>query len=181
MNIKISYLTEHNLNDLPEWKSFPCSCKYCRYWQSPHEFNADDKNERKKSTDNRRQWFDGVKREFGECGIIIYVDEKPIGFAQYAPPKFFSTVVHYPIIPSPDAVYISCLFIFEKKYRNQGFGTVLLNAILEDLEKRDIKTVETIARKNNPENPSGPVEFYLANKFIIYKDDKEFPLVRLEL
>lgn len=58
---------------------------------------------------------------------------------------------------------------------------MLLNAILEDLEKRDIKTVEAIARKNNPENPSGPVEFYLANKFIIYKDDKEFPLVRLEL
>lgn len=58
---------------------------------------------------------------------------------------------------------------------------MLLNAILEDLEKRHIKTVETIARKNNPENPSGPVEFYLKNKFIIYKDDKEFPLVRLEL
>lgn len=181
MNIKISYLTEQNLNDLPEWKSFPYSCKYCRYWQSPHEFKTDDKNERKKSTDNRLKWLEVVKRDFGECGIIIYVDEKPIGFAQYAPTKFFSTVVHYPIIPSPDAVFISCLFIFEKKCRNQGFGTVLLNAVLEDLEKRRIKTVETIARKNNPENPTGPVEFYLTNKFIIYKDDKEFPLVRLEL
>lgn len=181
MNIKISYLGEQNLNDLPEWKSFPYSCTYCRYWQFPHEPKTNDKNERQKSTDKRRQWLEDVKHECGECGIIISVDQKPIGFAQYAPPKFFSTVVHYPIIPSPDAIFISCLFIFEKKHRNQGFGTVLLNAILEDLEKRHIKTVETIARKNNPENPSGPVEFYLKNKFIIYKDDKEFPLVRLEL
>lgn len=181
MKIKVAYITEQNLKDLPEWVSFPYSCKYCLYWQSPHEFKVQNKSEVKKSMDKKLQWLKYVKSEFGECAIVIYIDKEPIGFAQYAPPKFSPNIVHYPISPSPDAVFISCLFIFRKKYRKQGFGTVLLNAVLEDLEKRYIKAVETIARKNNPENPSGPVEFYLKNEFSIHKDDKEFPLLRLEL
>lgn len=181
MKIKVAYITEHNLKDLPEWTSFPYSCKYCLYWQSPYEFKVRNKSEVKKSMDKKLQWLKHVKSEFGGCAIVIHVDKKPIGFAQYAPPKFFPNVIHYPNLPSPDAAFISCLFIFGKKYKGQGFGTVLLNAVLEDLEKRHIKAVETIARKNSPENPSGPVELYLKNEFSIYEDDKEFPLLRLEL
>jgi len=36
-------------------------------------------------------------------------------------------------------------------------------------------------RKNNFDNPSDPVEFYLKNGFKIYKDDKGFPLMRFDL
>jgi hypothetical protein len=49
------------------------------------------------------------------------------------------------------------------------------------LRKRGVKAVETFARKNNPNNPSGPVEFYLKNGFRVLRDDPEFPLMRLEL
>lgn len=58
---------------------------------------------------------------------------------------------------------------------------MLLKTIIEDLMKRRFKAVETFAGRNNYDNPSGPVEFYLKNGFRIFKDDKEFPLVRLDL
>jgi hypothetical protein len=41
--------------------------------------------------------------------------------------------------------------------------------------------METFARKGSSDNPSGPVEFYLVEGFRIFRDDKEFPLVRLDL
>jgi len=78
-------------------------------------------------------------------------------------------------------VLISCLFIAQKEYRGRGLGKQLLQSIIEDLRKRGVKAVETFARKNNPNNPSGPVEFYLKNGFKIHRDDPEYPLMRLEL
>jgi hypothetical protein len=60
-------------------------------------------------------------------------------------------------------------------------GRQLLQSIISDLRDRRINAVETFARKNKPDKPSGLIEFYLRNGFRIYKGDKEFPLMRLEL
>jgi len=73
------------------------------------------------------------------------------------------------------------LFIFEKGLRRQTLGGKLLHSIIDDLKDREIKVVETFARKSNANNPSGPVEFYLRNGFEIYRSDPEFPLMRLGL
>ncbi len=58
-------------------------------------------------------------------------------------------------------------------------GSQLLQNIIDDLKKREIEAVETFARKGKPDNPSGPVKLYLRNGFRIQKDDKEFPLMRI--
>lgn len=181
MKIKFSYVAEEKLKNLPERPSFPYSCKYCLYWEFPHTFKIASKNEIRSKIEKKVAWLRNVRHEFGECAITLSVDKKTIGYAQYAPPKFLPQTTYYPVFPSPDAVLISCLFIFYKKYRRQGFGTVLLNAVIENLEKRNVKAVEVIARKESADNPAGPVEFYIRNKFTIFRDDKEFPLMRYEL
>lgn len=76
---------------------------------------------------------------------------------------------------------ISCLFIAEKEYRRRGLGKKLLQSVIEDLRRRGVKAVETFARRNNPNNPSGLMEFYLKNGFMVLRDDPEFPLMRIEL
>ncbi len=181
MKIKLSYVTEKNFKNLPEWSSFPYSCKYCIYWEFPHAFKNKPKQEIKGEIEKKVQWLQNVRSEFGECAIMLSIDKKVIGYAQYAPPKFLPHTAHYPVLASPDAILISCLFIFHKKFRRQGFGTILLNAVVEDLEKKGMKAIEVIARKDNPDNPAGPVEFYLKNGFTIYKDDNQFPLMRFKL
>jgi hypothetical protein len=181
VKLDFAFVTEKNLTELPEFENFPYSCKYCLYWESPQAFHLENKETSIRLLNKKLQWFKNVREEFGECAILIYVDKKPVGYAQYAPPEYFPNVVNYPVVPSPDAVFISCLFIFNKIHRRKGLCTILLNAVIENLEKINIRAVETIARKKNDENPSGSVDLYLQNNFIIYKDDKEFPLMRLDL
>lgn len=182
MRIEVVNLTERNLNDAPEWPSHPFSCKYCIYWEFPEEC-TDPTNEKKEDMLKKKlEWLESVNKKFGNCGKIVYANERSVGYAQYAPPEFFPGLADYESgPPSNEAVLISCLFIPEKEFRRVGLGSRLLQSIIDDLRERKIKTVETFARKNKPDNSSGPVEFYLKNGFRIYKDDPEFPLMRMDL
>lgn len=181
MKIKIANLTEENLKDAPEWDSHPFSCKYCIYWEFPEECIDPAKEKKEDMLEKKLSWLQNTSKIFGNCGKIVYVDGKPAGYAQYAPPKLLPNSASYPSLPSDDAVLISCLFIPQKGLRRHGVGSQILQSIIDDLRKRKVKALETFARKDNSDNPSGPMEFYLRNGFKIYKDDKEFPLMRLEL
>jgi len=182
MNIEIVNLTQENLIDAPEWFTHPFSCKYCTYWECLEE-RADPAAEEKSDMIRRKlEWLGRVRNEWGNCGKIAYWDGQPIGYAQYAPLRYLPRSVDYDSgPPSDDAVLISCLFIPQKQFRRLGIGNQLLRSIIDELKERHQEAVETFARKGNPDNPSGPVEFYLTNGFHIYRDDKEFPLMRLDL
>jgi GNAT superfamily N-acetyltransferase len=180
MIVEIVSLTENNLIEAPEWEEYPFSCKYCTYWEFPRE--RKDSSKKEETLAKKLEWLRSARKAFGECGKIMYVDGKPVGYAQYAPPKMFPLSAEYPSgPPSEDAVLIFCLFIAHKEYRGKGLGSLLLQSIVEDLKGRGVKAVETFARKNNTNNPSGPVELYLKNGFMIFRDDPEFPLMKLEL
>lgn len=182
MEIEILNLTEENLRDAPEWKTPPFSCKYCIYWEFLEECIDPAKEKKEELIQKKLEWLRDTNRLFGNCGKILYVDGKAVGYAQYAPHKFLPRSADYQTgPPSKDAVLISCLFIPHKEFRRLDLGSKLLQSIIDDLRSRRIKTCETFARKGNSNNPSGPVEFYLKNGFRIYNDDKEFPLMRLEL
>ena len=180
MKIEIVDLTEKNLKDTPEWESPPFSCRYCIYWEFAVGFiePAKEKNDIMKK---KLRWLKNTREVFGSCGKILYVNRKPSGYAQYAPSTLLPNSANYPSLPSNDAVLIACLFIVNKDLRRRGLGSYLLKSIIDDLRIRRVKAAETFARKGSPENPSGPVEFYLRNGFRIYKDDLEFPLMRLDL
>jgi len=172
MKREILPLTEGNLKDAPEWDSHPFSCKYCLYWEFPEEFSDPEKEKKEDMMQKKLRWLSQTRERFGDCGRIAYLDGKPAGYAQYAPPN---------LLPSEDAVFIGCLFISDSKLRRSGLGSQILQSIVNELKEKGVRTVETFARKGNPNNPSGPMEFYLKNGFRIYKDDKEFPLMRLDL
>jgi len=182
MKIEVTNLTEENLKDAPEWDTHPFSCKYCIWWEFP-DLCIDPAKEKKEDIIQKKlKWLRNTNKVFGNCGKIVYVNRKPVGYAQYALPKLLPHSVDYQSgPPSDDAALISCLFIPQKEFRRLGLGRQLLFNIIDDLRKRGIKAVETFARKGKPDNPSGPVVFYLRSGFRIHKDPKEFPLMRLDL
>ena len=182
MKHRIVELTENNLVQAPEWDSRPFSCKWCLYWEHP-ELLIDPKKEKKEEVFQRKlAWLRRVQKEFGECGKLLYVGQEAVGYAQYAPARFLPNAAAYPAGPaSKDAVLISCLFIAREEYRRQGLGTLLLEEILSELQRRGITAAETFARLGGAENPSGPVELYLKHGFHVFRDDEEFPLMRLVL
>jgi len=123
-----------------------------------------------------------VRREFGECGRLLYADGQAVGYAQYGPPSFFPNARSCPAGPvSDDAVFLACLFFPSRAHRGRGWGSLLLQDILRELRSRGLSTLETFARKESAENPSGPAAFYLRHGFQILRDDPEFPLLRLNL
>ena len=182
MSINISNLAKGNLGSISTWDDYPFSCKYCLYWQCPDEYKR-FKNAKKQTLIRKKSlWVQDTKRLFGECGKLLSLNGVPIAYAQFAPPEFLpGSAIYQSASPDYDAVLISCLFIPKLKNRGKGYGTELLENILIDLRARGIGAVETFARKGNPDNPSGPMSFYIKNGFSIVKDDDEFPLLRIDL
>lgn len=182
MKVELLDLTEENLIEAPEWESHPFSCKYCLYWEHP-ELLIDPAKEKKEEMFRRKlAWLRLVRAEFGPCGKLLYLDGRAVGYAQYAQARFLPNSRNYPPGPvSEGSVLIACLFIPRKEQRGRGLGHLLLQSILNDLRARGVKAVESFARRGSSANPSGPVELYLKHGFHVHRDDKEFPLMRLEL
>ena len=181
MNIRVLNLTPDTLERLPELNSTPSSCKYCVYWEYPELSDDRISSNKKIVMKMKKEWIEKVNREFGDCGRLLSLNNRIIGYSAYAPARYYANVIHYPLIPEPDVVLIACLFVFEKKHRRAGFGTVLLNAVIEDLENRKIGAVQVIGQKDSDNNPAGPAEFYLKNGFMLFHDHPEFPILRLDI
>lgn len=182
MAIKIANLTKENIVSIPTWNEYPFSCKYCLFWQCPDEYKHLETNEKQTLLQKKSLWLQDTKRLFGDCGKLLLVKGIPVAYAQFAPPEFLPGSAFYQsATPDYDSVLISCLFVPQRKQRGKGYGTKLLEDILIDLKGRGIGAVETFARKGNPENPSGPVSFYTRNGFKVFKDDVEYPLLRMDL
>jgi len=183
MEVEIRDINESNVKDIPEF------CRNCLYWGFPEEFErtkAEPSKYKQELEDKKREWILQTLREFGTCGKILYYNNKPVGYTEYGPSSRFPNIREYQSQPieklEEGVVFLSCLFISDKNLRGKGLGERLLNSVIEDLKKRGLKAVETYARRGSPDNPSGPVEFYLKKGFYI-KDETglDFPIVRLDL
>lgn len=173
--LKLVPVTKDNFKDIPE------PCRRCTYWQTTGEFSGKDMTE--KMEKKRLKWFLKMKKEHGcSGGFIAYHNSTPLGFVQRALAKYFPNTKEYRAgPPNENAAFLACLYISQEENRKKGLGTLMLKEEISRLKELDYKAVETFARKSNPENPSGPLEFYLKNGFKIKHNDTDFPLVRLEL
>lgn len=158
----------------------PEPCRFCLYWQTSGELQPKrGKDELEKA---KLEWLASVEKAFRNCTIIACVDNVPIGFVQYALPKHFPRVNDYASgPPSGDAVFLACLYIPSEKHRGKGYGKAMLRNLLKELSQRGFKAVETFARVDSANNPSGPLAFYLKNCFEVICRKDDFPLVRLEI
>ncbi|MEM2102802.1 MAG: GNAT family N-acetyltransferase [Candidatus Bathyarchaeia archaeon] len=173
--LRLVAVSRENFKDMPD------ECRRCFYWQTPSEFTGKDMTEEKEK--KRLEWFMQIEKETGRSsGFIAYYDNKPVGFFQYALAKYFPNVKEYKSgPPSEDAAFLACLYIPSKENQKKGLGTLILKTVIAQIRQQGLKAVETFARKSSPENPSGPLTFYLKHEFKIKRDDEDFPLVRLEL
>ncbi|MHA1627231.1 MAG: hypothetical protein ACTSYT_05060, partial [Candidatus Asgardarchaeia archaeon] len=69
----------------------------------------------------RRSWFAQTLREFGVCGKILYRDDVPVGYAEFAPSDRFPRIKEYKSQPvgrlDEGVVFLSCLYIADKTLR----------------------------------------------------------------
>jgi GNAT superfamily N-acetyltransferase len=174
-----------NFKDLPCFRLFPYSCIYCAFWE---QLGFDDYTPREKAEETKRKWFTDVRKKFGNCGLIAYVDDKPVGFAEYARAEFFPSTAKYgSLVPSRDTVFLACLYIPKRELRGKGIGKQILEEVTYDLKSRGYRAVEALARTsdipsdNIPDWYTGPLGFFLRMGFRVKKKNGQIALVRKEL
>ncbi|MDH5634594.1 MAG: GNAT family N-acetyltransferase [Candidatus Bathyarchaeota archaeon] len=176
-------ITQGNLKDVPE------PCKACLYWENPVlKGKQQSTTEKTMHTAEKAEWFLKTLKEFGNCGKIIYADNKPVGYAQYSSASRLPNTQEYgakKLGTTQDKVaFISCLYISNKDFRGKGLGKKLLDEVILDLKNRGFNAVETFARESSPNNPSGPIQLYLKKGFHVrerLETNHDFALVRLDL
>lgn len=173
MGTKIINLKENNLQELP------ILCRTCLYWEGVQRSEADLSVEEAESL--KIAHLKSILSEWGECGVSIIENREPLGYACYGPSKHFPRIKGYRTGPvSDDAIFLACLYISPTS-RGKSLGRQLLEKVEKKLYKRNFKAIETFANNTPDEAPSSPVEFYLRNGFFILRDDREFPLMRLDI
>lgn len=183
MQVSIEDITQGNLEDIPE------PCKTCLYWENPELRDKQQSTaEKTRNTAEKAEWFLKTLKEFGNCGKILYVDDKPVGYGQYSSASRLPNIQEYGAknlgTAQEKVAFISCLYVSNENFRGRGLGRRLLDEMILDLKNRGFNAVETFARESSPNNPSGSLQLFLRRGFHVrerLETDPDFALVRLDL
>ena len=168
-------LTLDNLKDLPG------RCRACVFWElDPVSGEAAVRSGRPEV--EKESWISAVLLEWGSCGRVVYVDEKPVGFVLYAPPAYVPRSFAFPTSPvSPDAVQLMTASLLPE-YQGQGLGRVVVQTVAKDLLRRGFKAIEAFGESRWKEPACViPAEHLLAVGFKTVRPHHSFPRMRLEL
>jgi len=163
MSRKVVRLTLDHLAQLDEDLSAPCTT--CLFWQlDPVSRNRVAPDE---AAAEKEAWVSHVLREWGSCGRVVLVDERPVGYAIYAPPAFLPGAAAFPTAPvSPDAVLLSTVWV-HPDHRGGGLGRMLVQGMARDLVKRGgVGAVEAFGDTRGPGRGTGPRSCVVAADFL---------------
>lgn len=172
---RVARLTVDTLADLP------AQVRRCLFWELDPVRRA--RVERAGAeVEEKEAWVSQVLLEWGSCGRVLYVDDRPAGFVLYAPPRCFHGSASMPTHPiGEDAVQLATAQVFEE-FRGGGLGRVLLQAMAKDLLHREIRAVECFGVYGRPtEGCPLPVEFLQRVGFRTQRPHVRYPRMRMEM
>ena len=176
---RVARLTLDTLADLPE------EPRSCLQWEL-------DPVSRHRVPDHgaalaeKEAWVSGVLLDWGSCGRVVYVDDRPAGFVTYAPPAYLAGSASMPTAPvSDDAVQLAAAQVFEE-YAGAGLGRLLMQEMVKDLVQRGgIRAVEAFGATSvtaaGGHHCLLPVEFLQRVGFKTHRPHPRNPRMRLEL
>ncbi|MDH6284771.1 hypothetical protein M2284_004384 [Rhodococcus sp. LBL1] len=147
----------------------------------------------------KEAWLSMVMLEWGSCGQVALVDDKPAGCALYAPPSMVPRADLFPTSPvSADAVLLTTMRL-EPIGDEYGLGATLIQAAVADLVRRGVRALEafgirpdadsvvsgvpsaTAARECSPQECMISADFLEDVGFEVVAPHHRFPRLRLEL
>jgi GNAT superfamily N-acetyltransferase len=131
----------------------PERCRSCVAWEM--DSSAARAAVRLGDTEFEKEvWLSGVMLTWGSAGQIVTVDDKPVGFALYAPPTAVPGATAFPTSPvSPDAVLLTSARILDS-HTGQGLARYLLEGVFAELSRRGVRAIELFGREGMPD-PEG--------------------------
>lgn len=175
MSRKIVRLTLDHLDALP------VPCRHCLFWEL-------DPVRRKRVEENgsaaaeKDAWVSELLRDWGSCGRVALVDDRPVGYLVYAPAAYVPGAAAFPTAPvSPDAVLMTTAYVVPE-HAGGGLGRMLVQGMARDLIRRGgIRAVEAFGTTG----PSGKCvvssDFLGSVGFKTHRPHPRHPRMRMEL
>ena len=179
---RVARLTLDTLADLPE------QARCCLQWELD-PVRRQRVADRESALAEKAAWVSRVLLDWGSCGRVVYVDDRPAGFVTYAPPAYLAGTGSMPTAPvSDDAVQLAAAEVFAE-HAGAGLGRLLMQERVKDLVQRGgIRAVEAFGstRVRSGRRPAEhpcllPVEFLQRVGFKTQRPHPRSPRMRLEL
>jgi len=158
-------------------------CRECVFW----ELDPVRRARVEEPAEEKEAWMSRVLRDWGSCGRVLMLDERPAGYVLYAPPAYFPGAGVFPTAPaSTDAVLLSALYV-EPRARGGGLGRMLVQGMAKDLiERGGISAVEAFGDTRGPGALGGghclvPVDFLTSVGFKTQRAHATTPRMRMDL
>ncbi|WP_028659973.1 GNAT family N-acetyltransferase [Nocardioides insulae] len=159
-------------------------CRTCLFWElDPVRRAAVEPADR---TEVKEAWIGHVLREWGSCGRVVRVDDRPVGFVLYAPESFVAGAAAYPTYPvSPDAVLLTTIWV-APAHTGGGLGRLLIQGMASDLIQRGFRAVEAYGDQGPISAVHGsrcgaPAEFLAHVGFKTHRAHPTAPRMRMDL
>jgi GNAT superfamily N-acetyltransferase len=159
-------------------------CRSCLFWQLDPVSRARVGGE-EAALGEKEAWVSQVLRDWGSCGRVVLVDDRPVGYAIYAPASFLPGSGGFPTAPvSPDAVLLTNVWV-DPQHAGGGLGRMLVQGMARDLIKRGgIKAVEAFGDTRGPGRRGScvvPSDFLGSVGFKTQRAHGATPRMRMEL
>lgn len=189
MEIEIKSLSAKTLDDFlfffddvaftdnPEWAS--CYCLFFHFPGSLEEWMS------RKKEDNRNDAVNFI-REGRMQGYLAYFDDSPIGWCNVNSKNHFAALARDEELKTTDDDSIASIvcFLVAPGFRNKSVAGRLLKRVCEDYKDKGYQYLEAYPRtraKSAAENYHGPLSLYIKHGFEVFKEYKNYRIVRKKL
>lgn len=155
-------------------------CTSCVFWQLDPVSRS--RLEPADAATEKEAWVSRVLREWGSCGRVVVVDDRPVGYVMYAPEVFVPGAGAFPTAPvSPDAVLMTNVYV-DPAHAHGGLGRMLVQGMARDLIKRGgIHAVEAFGDAKGGGRCVVPADFLGSVGFKTQRTHPTTPRMRMEL
>jgi GNAT superfamily N-acetyltransferase len=178
MSRRIGRLTLDRLDALGELGT---PCRTCLFWELDPVRRA-RVDQPGACMEEKDAWLSEVLREWGSCGRVALVDDRPVGYVIYAPAAFVPGAAGFPTAPvSPDAVLLTTAFV-HPAHAGSGLGRMLVQGMARDLIRRGgIRAVEAFGDARGVRPCVLPVDFLGGVGFKTHRPHPTTPRMRMDL
>lgn len=189
MEIIIKYLTSNLVDDFlhffdnigfadnPDWAS--CYCYYYHCVDSDKQWPERTKDENRSAS---KQLI--LSRKMN--GLIAYINNKPVGWCHVdSKENFVNLPIENDLKSTQEAKIASIVcFLIAPTHRKQGIARKLLKQACSNSKSKGYNCIEAYPRKgllSDAHNYHGPFSLYDSEEFYVYKEFKDFYIVRKNL
>lgn len=162
--------------------ALPGPCRSCVAWELHPATAARLGQDALARESEKLAWTTSVLRDWGSCGRVALIEDRPVGYVVYAPAALVPGADRFATAPiSPDAVLLTTIYV-AAPYDGAGLGRMLVQHLARDLITRGgYRAVEAFADPTGRSACRAPADFLARVGFRTQRAHPREPRLRMDL